>query len=106
MKKLNYIKKNALKDYGEGLALSIYKGVDSEQGKFRKALKSKIKDSIENLSTVYRKKDSKLIVDGMYEEFGNMGEFLPQLYILNITKPRNIEKKKRDLWKSIEEIKE
>lgn len=105
----NYLKKHALKYQGECLAGRTYSFASfnhaKEGGKFRNHMKYEVESAINDLYKNHSKKDSKLIVDGMYNEFGNMGEFLPQLYILNITKPRNIGKKKRDLWKTIEKYK-
>ncbi len=109
MKNKDWIKKHVLKYHGQKMANRIYNEATSEEFKgehLGKTMKGIIKENIDYLYAISSKKQFNLVVDGMYEKFGEMGEFLPQLYILNITKPRDIKEKKKDLWKTIMEIKE
>ena len=86
---------------GRQLAGAIYKYANRKSGHFGKTLKADIAQAIEYYKKDHPIEDVNLMVQGMYDKFGDIREFLPQLYILGIMNSENAEEKKRDLIKKV-----
>jgi hypothetical protein len=93
--------KISAKTHGRYLADALHDGaIPSEEG-FKRRLKHDLGVHIREIKDTYTERVSNEIINNMYDHFGIIGEFLPQLYILNINKPENFKEKRRDLIISV-----